>query len=323
MANNNEKPLLNAYLVVGEDQLKRQAVIRRLHIRLEKMGDLSFNMDTFEGEGAQGEAIVNACQTIPFASEMRLVEVTDAGRLSKKSQEEIASYLSAPNETTVLLLVADKLAKNSRLYKAVAALGDTAIIDCTPPKKWDLAKQIRAMATKHGVTITSEGAALLLEHVGEDTLRIDSELEKLALSHTGDHPIEAEDVRRLVAHVAEIKPWEFVDTFAARNIQGTIAMLPLLTSTSPYALLRQCVSRIRELLCAKTLEAEGNATLSSLAAKVSKRDWQIKKHFEDARRFTSDELICALSSSVKTELDMKSGTDPDAAFLDWVIAVLK
>ena len=35
--------LLNAYLIVGEDELKRETVIRRLRQRLEKMGDLAFN----------------------------------------------------------------------------------------------------------------------------------------------------------------------------------------------------------------------------------------------------------------------------------------
>ena len=47
MATSNKNSLLPVYLVIGEDELKRETVIRRLHARLEKMGDLSFNSETF------------------------------------------------------------------------------------------------------------------------------------------------------------------------------------------------------------------------------------------------------------------------------------
>ena len=45
-----ESPLLAAYLVVGEDALKRNRVMARLRKRLESMGDLAFNSDTFDGQ---------------------------------------------------------------------------------------------------------------------------------------------------------------------------------------------------------------------------------------------------------------------------------
>ena len=94
--------LLPVYLINGEDALKRDAVMKRLRERLSKMGDLSFNSDVFEGAGFTGDDVVNACNTIPFASDVRLVEVRGVDNLKKADSEPIVAYLDAPCESTVL-----------------------------------------------------------------------------------------------------------------------------------------------------------------------------------------------------------------------------
>mgnify|MGYP002796987890 CR=1 FL=1 len=167
-----DAPLLPAYLVVGEDTLKRDAVMKRLRARLSAMGDLSFNDDSFDGETAEGADIVGACDTVPFASPVRLVEVRAADKLKKADAERLVSYLGAPNSSTVLALVAEKLAKNTRLYKAVAAHGKTAVIDCSLPKRYELPKMVRSMAVGHGVTlIIGDGTALIGDPSGRNSTR--------------------------------------------------------------------------------------------------------------------------------------------------------
>ena len=49
MADSN---LLSAYLVNGEDELKRETVLKRLRARMDKLGDMDFNSDTFDGADA-------------------------------------------------------------------------------------------------------------------------------------------------------------------------------------------------------------------------------------------------------------------------------
>ena len=110
MSDSQHTDLLPAYLAVGEDALKREAVIARLKARLATMGDLSFNSDEFDGEVAEGAAIAAACNTMPFASPVRLVYVRNADKLKKADAEELVNYLKAPSATTVLACEAEKLA---------------------------------------------------------------------------------------------------------------------------------------------------------------------------------------------------------------------
>ena len=87
MAKTNNNSLLPVYLVVGEDELKRETVMKRLHARLEKMGDLSFNSETFSATTCTGEDVVTAANTLPFASPIRLVEVYEVEKLKKADSE--------------------------------------------------------------------------------------------------------------------------------------------------------------------------------------------------------------------------------------------
>lgn len=320
MTQTADKPLLCAYLVTGTDELKRQTVVKRLHERVEREGDLSFNHDTFNGEVAAGADIVASCNTLPFASNVRLVEVSNADKLKGDDLEALLSYLAAPCETTVLALVAAGLAKNTRLYKAVRALGETAVIECNPVKRSELPARVRAMATSHGITMTPAAANALVDSVGENTVAIDSALQKLALAHSGSDPVGDGEVLALVPRTAEAKPWEFVDAFASRNVVKCLAVQARLESTSPHALMAMCTTRIRELIAAKSFAERGQA--GALADYLKVPAWRVRNHAVWARAFTSQELRSALATARDAERAMKSGTDPDNAFLDWYLSVI-
>lgn len=313
-------PLLPVYLICGEDALKRDTVTKRLRARLSALGDLSFNSDEFSGETATGVDIVSACNTVPFASPVRLVEVRAVDKLKKADSEELVAYLDSPAETTVLALIAEKLAKNTRLYKAVAKHGKTAVIDCAPLKRFELPKAVRAMAVGHGVTLTEGAAVKLVDLVGEDTVHLDSELKKIALAHRGTDAVNEHEIVAMVSRTAEVKPWEFVDAFAARDARKCLLYLGRMDSVSPHALLAMCTTRLRELVCARALADRGNPR--GVAAALKMPDWRVKNHATWARGFTSAQLRAAIVAARDTERAMKSGADPDAAFLKWVLGVV-
>lgn len=313
--------MLPAYLVTGEDELKKETVVKRLHARMEAYGDLSFNFDRFDGDTATGEDIVSACNTVPFASEFRLVQVDDVEKLKKADSEALVDYLKNPSSSSVLALVAGKLAKNTRLYKAVASFGPSAVIDCAPMRKTDLPRAVRSMAVTHGFAMTEGAAHALVSQVGENTVALDAELRKIALAHRGTDPVNESEVMSLVSRTAEVKPWEFVDAFSARSVQKAIWCLSRMDSVSPHALLAMCITRLRELIVAKTYVERGNPR--GIASALKMPDWRVKNHAAWARGFTAAELRAALRSACLTERAMKSGSDADAAFLEWALGVMR
>lgn len=320
MANNSEK-LLAAYLIVGEDALKRETVIARLRRRLDTLGDMAFNSEDFDGEVCTGADVVAACNTVPFASPVRLVYVRNVEKLKKADAEELVAYLAAPSDTTVLALEAEKLAKNTRLYKAVASVGPKAVIDCAPPKSWELPARVRSMAVSHHIVLTDGAAVALVDLVGEDTVHLNNELKKIALAHRGSDPVNEAEVRSLVTRTAEAKPWDFTAAFAERNLARCLALLGKMESASALSLLAQCSGRIRELMAAQSLQSRGEP--HALARTLGVPDWRVKKHGAWARNFSSEELRSALRKARDAERAMKSGSDVDDVFCQWVVDTLR
>lgn len=310
--------LLPAYLVVGEDELKKETVFKRLHARLEKFGDLSFNSEVFSGADATGEAIVAAANTLPFASSVRLVEVHDVDKLKKADTELIIEYLKTPCDTTVLALEGTKVAKNTRLYKTVASLGKSSVIDCAPIARRDMNKAVRSMAVGHGVAFTEGAAAALIDLVGTNTVAIDGEIAKLALAHRGSDPVNENEVISLVSRTSEVKPWELVNAFSSRNSSRCIYLLNRMESVSAFALLAMCVTRIRELITVKALVARGET--HNIARVLKMPDWRVKNHAVWARNYSNTELIDALHSARDAEQLMKTGSNADEVFQSWLLS---
>lgn len=311
--------LLPAYLLVGPDEVKRDAAIDRLVSRLEASGMATFNLDDRDMTKPQepDEIIASLC-TFPMGSDFRLVILRSCDHLVKAMSEALVSYLAAPSPDTVCLIVADALARNTRLYKAVAKIDAKAVIDCSAKKRWELPAYVQGMASRHGVSISSAAAEELVARAGESTRMLDTQLKKLA-TMTGSSSIELADVERYVVRTAEIKPWDFLDAVSARDVARALELYRLLPPKSEVRLLSLLLTRVRELIVAKALDERGQAR--ELASTLGVKDWQVKNHVRWSRLFSMDELVGALHSAVETECALKGSRDSEIAFTTWFVSI--
>lgn len=311
--------LLPAYLVVGSDELKRSHAVARMKKRLEASGLADFNLDERDMSKEQTpEDVLSSLNTFPMGADFRLVILRPCDRLPKATSEMLVDYLKNPSSTTVLLLVAEKLAKNTRLYKAVAKIDKKAIVECAPKKRWELPQQVRSMATAHGKAITQGGAEELVSRVGESTRMLDNELQKLASMVEGGEITQA-DVERFVVRTAEPRPWDFLDAVSARNLPKALSLLRMMPQRQEIMLYSLLTTRIRELIYAKALDARGEG--STLARALGLQSWQVKNHLRWARGFKMSELLGALESAVDVELALKGSQTSDVALIRWVTQI--
>ncbi len=252
MANKLQNDLLCVYVLIGTDKLKANTVLDRLEKRLEEYGDMSLNSSSFDGQTAVGTDIVAACMQMPFASEKRSVIVRNADKLRKDDTERIIEYLEKPNNSTVLTLICSKLAKSTRLYKAAQKISNTSIIDCTAPKKYQVAETLNKVARSHGGSIGLDAAKLLVEYVGEDTLKLDAEIQKLLLSN-GGADISKIQIMQEVKKTAEVKPWDFTNAFAARDLNTCLTLFKEMPEGTEYQLLPQTCRMVKELIAVHDL----------------------------------------------------------------------
>lgn len=302
--------LLPAYLVVGPDELKRKQTVTRLRARVEGPFE-AFNLEELVATAdMEPQQVVSSLNTLPMGADLRVVILENAGKLPKPVSEAIITYLQDPNQSCTLLLVAETLAKSTRLYKAVAKVGPRSVIECGSPKRRDLAPYVQKIAASHGVSIAADAASELVSRVGESTTMIDNQVASLSALMGGAGQITRAFVEANVARTVEAKPWEFLDRIAERDARRSFELLHLLESNSAIGLLSLVTGRIRELICAKAMLDRGDAR--GIAAALGKADWQVRGHAKCAQRFAPGELEGLLVECARADRTLKSGADASA-----------
>lgn len=320
MTNINKNNLLPVYALVGTDKLKIQYVLKRLEDKLKKLGDLSFNSNIFDGETNNAAEIIQACIQVPFASEKRYVLVKNAEKLRKTNAEELLNYLENPASTTILVLIYSKLAKNTKVYKACQKISHTSIIDCAPPKKYKIAEGLISVARSYGGSINLNAAEKLVELIGEDTMHLDAEIQKLLLNNNSK-TITIEQVCEQVLKSSDIKPWEFSAAFVDRDIVKCLDMLKGIPETNYLFMLSQICKITKELICVKDLGP--GATQNSISYELGYEAWKTKNHQRWSRNFSKEQLIKILNNALECEKKMKSTSNSALAFETFIVENLR
>lgn len=283
------------------------------------MADLTFNYESFDGESADPGDVIAASNTLPFASERRLVVVTDVHKMNAAAQAQLVAYVADPSPTTCLVLVAGKMRKDSKLLKAVSAIGGAA--EYRAPRRNEYAGWVVDHFKSRGRTLARDAAETLVRAAGRDLRRLETEAEKI-ISFVGDRTsITREDVVGVVAETAPVSIFEFLDAVGARECGRALELLDDLVrgGEEVHGIHAMTVRHVRTLTSVSALLGRG-ADNGTIMREVGMADWQLRNITPQARRFEPAELSAALRSAAEVEARMKSGRgEPRLLFERWLV----
>jgi DNA polymerase III subunit delta len=312
------KPL---YLIVGEQDLLLNQAVESLKSSVAEVADLDFNLETFDGESASADDIIAACNTLPFVSDRRLVIVRGVEKLSKEDAETLVGYAGDPSPTTILALVGKKLAKNTRLYKAVDKLG--GVIERKAPEAREYPRKVQDMFAVAGKRISLDGAEYLVNAVGRDLQRLSVEVNK-TVSYVGDRvDVTLADTEEVASTTAKTSVFELGTALGNRDCSTALRLLNRLLGDgeSVYGLHALALRQLRDLLSARALIDRGQGSQDELARALGRPSWQMRNLAGQARRFSAGELVALLQAAAASEAEMKTSRDPRLAFERWIVKV--
>lgn len=317
MPNPDLKP---AYLILSEQELLVEQALSRLKARIGESADLDFNMQVFSGENAQTDEVIVACNTMPFASDLRLVIVHSVEKLSKEGQEALVSYIENPSPSTVLALAGAKLAKNTRLYKSVERLG--GVVDRKLGKR-EFPAVVRRMFSERGKHVSVDAAEGLVSAVGYDLRRLAAEVDK-AVAFVGDRDeVTREDIADVTATTAPTSIWEFTEALGDRDCRRALARASDLIGEgeSVHGLHAMALRTVRDLIAVRSLIDRGYTGTAQLSKELGRPDWQVKRMARQAGGFTGDELVDILRAAAASEAQMKTSRDARLVLERWIVNV--
>jgi len=307
------------YLIYGSEELLLERAARRLRDRLAAVADLDFNMETFDGGSASADEIVNAANTMPFMSERRLVIVRDVEKQDSAGLETLAAYTRDPAPYTCLVLIASKIAKNSKLYRAASATG--VVYEYAAPKRTEYAGEVVKLLRERGKQISSGDAQKVVDLVGRDLRRLDAEADKIAAYVGSEERITAADVAQVVTAGAAASVFELTDAVGDRDTLRSLVILRRLLDGGESALgvHAMLVRHLRILVSARALASRGMSP-DAMAPEIGMAPWLARSAVKQASRYEPVELARALAALADAEEQMKTSSAEAGLVLErWIV----
>jgi DNA polymerase-3 subunit delta len=213
-----------AYLIAGSDAAKIDEVVSRLRARAEAEGGL----ETFPAQGGAGpdaDAFLQAIPAMTLIAGRRFLLVDGVERWSAKQAAPVADALAElPPDLTAVLVAREeppKVKAPKALAESVKAAGGE-ILAFAAPRARQLPSWLAEEASRRGFTLEPDAARLLVERMGEGTVRLATELDRLATWAPEGGSVEREDLEAMIADTSEEVAWALADALVERDPAGAV-----------------------------------------------------------------------------------------------------
>ncbi len=300
---------LPVYAILGDEPFARSQAIRALREAIVGEASPDLALSQYVGaEVAAPAALLDELRTPPFLAPRRLVVVEQAAPLVSSHKDVLVKYLAKPSRTGVLALVLDKLARNTKLGKAVRNVG--MAVACTAPRERELPGWIAGRARFHGKRIDGRAAQRLAACVGINLPILDQSLAKLAL-YVGDRDTIAEaDVEALVEDLPVTTIFKLTDAVGTQNPAKALRVLDTLLEQShePSYILSMIRWALERLINTRTLLDAGQGPDAIARILRMRPGYFLDKTIEMARRRTRRELQRGFALLLDADLATKTST---------------
>lgn len=285
-------------------------------------------------------AIMSACETLPFMSAKKLVQV-DADPLfgsgkegdSADSGKALAEYAAKLPESTLLVLVCSKPNKTRSLYKAAAKYG--LVFDFTPLDEATLKGWLSKRLAQYGKTCDQ---TMLLNFVkangygdkesGYSLYSVENDLKKVSALAQGTE-ITRQDLIYIYTPPAQTNAFKLLDSAFSGNKEEAYKILNDTIDLQKASQVIGTVLQFTGLLCSQLeimvegteRRAEGQ-DFETIAHEMGTNAYRLKKALEAASKRSLPDLRDCLDRAYQIEKDLKNGIMDPRLSMELFIASL-
>jgi DNA polymerase-3 subunit delta len=298
-----------AYLVTGEDAA---LVSQELSSLLGELTKLTVLGDVIVEEYTQSTqddplpigAVLDACRTPPFLSEMRLIVVRDGANLDAAQTKEVISYLKEPLTSTVLIFVVGGKSATPTLRKAFSAIG--YVISAQPGTN---ARSRDEWFADHlvGAPIRFDASALSLlkTHLGEDVSRVEGILGALGAAYGPGAMIRADELEPFLGSEGSVAPWDLTDAIDQGDTQKALNTLARMMEAGERHPLQIIATLHRHIAAMLRLDGEDSFGETEAASAVGMSTFPATKALRQARKLGHDNIARAVTLLGEADLDLR------------------
>jgi DNA polymerase-3 subunit delta len=326
------------HVLIGEDDYSLRQALADIKRGIGDPAALMPNTTVLDGKTVTPEQLRNACETVPFLAEKRLVVVEGLlerfepprknGRKKAYRQAEQAEDMkkfvdiarTLPPFTELVFIGGNIKATNPLLRE----LSTTVKVESFPMLKLaQLSPWIGKRVKQAGGSISPPAVAVLIRFVGNDLWTMANEVDKLVL-YTAGRRIEEADVKAVVSYAREEKVWEMVDAvLESRGGLAQEALQQLLQQgMAPVQLLAALSWQVRTIFLVREMRASGKSR-SEIQQKLGlPSDFQVRKAWEQSEKYSPVRLRELYHRLLETDVSIKTGKLEGEIALNILVAEL-
>lgn len=297
-------------VLIGKELFLRSQYTSMLKAALESAhGEIE--VFQFSGESAEPAMVLDECRSFGLMASHKLIIIDEADQFIKAdTRPMIERYAQNPSEQATLLLRGSKWNRGKNLDDEIAKVG--LILKCESVDEGTATRWIQARCTKaYESSIDPRAAAMLVERLGCDLGRIDTELAKLATAAGKGNPISQELIAELVGLTREDDVWAIQSYLLCGDAQRTLRELDIIMNNGskgahvPVSF--ACTDLARKLLGI----AEGmNQGINPHTLAKDMKLWGPSRDpiMHTARRVGPKRARALLDACIKADMALKSST---------------
>jgi len=324
-------------VLIGEDDFSIRQSLEEIKKTIGDQTVLAANTTVLDGQVTM-DRLQNACETVPFLAEKRLVIVEgllsrfeSGGKTGRRKttkangvQEEcqaIADYVGRIPDFTELVLIDGKISNNNLLFPKLAAV--TRIRTFPPLNRDDLRRWILKRVNDGGGSISSKAIDLLVMLVGSNLWVMAGEVDKLVL-FVGGRRIEDSDVRAMVGSAQEASVFAMVDAILEFRIGVAEEYLQALLKqgAAPAFILVMLSRQLRMMVRVKEMRGQKKTRKEIQTSLGLTSDFVLRKVWEQTERYSLPRLKQVYHKLLETDLAIKTGKYNGDLALDILTAEL-
>ena len=308
--------LSNCYVFCGSDEQSIKEAIDTIVGKVIDKTFLDFNYLQLDGITVDIDTITNACETLPFMSDKKVIVIYRANFLkdkmdkgAEKLSKEIIDYVKTlPKECILIMYYIFENDREKESYKLKKLEGSACVVKFLKLKGVMLQKKIEEIFRKKGKNINKAELALFSSNVENNMDIIENEVEKL-YCYTEGREITAKDITDLMSLKNDNDIFNLVDYISEKKPQKSIDILnELIFKGESVTTILRMIQRQFKLIFDVKLGLEKGKEKEELAKELRLHPYICEKMMTQSKRFTLDQIKKSIELCLNVEKLLKSTT---------------
>ena len=296
-----------AYLFEGVEENIKAATLQALRKAILPEGMEELNESIMDAPAT--DAIIAACETLPFLADKRLVIVKEHPALSGRADadERLINYIpNVPDSAVLVFLCRGKADARKKLFTAIKKAN--GIVSFAPLTDAELNAWIVKTFVGLGKSVSSQTASVLSFTVGSDTALLRREIEKLAALAGDRDTVTEEDVHAVATRSVECTVFEMVDAVVAGQQGKAFGLLRdmLTTGSDRLGILAMLLRQFRLMQHIKIMQYE-KLGAGEIKQRLGVAPFAAERCMRQASGYTGGQVKKAVQICLNAEYKVKSG----------------